>query len=50
MYTFYKLQCVYYKIIWLYVAYDVSYRIELFSIPYDAIKSYATKSQCVYWA
>ena len=33
-----------------YVAYDVSYRIELLSIPYNATKSYAAKSQRVYWA
>ena len=31
----YKLQHVYYKIAWSYLAYDVSYRIELLSIPYD---------------
>ena len=43
----YKSQCVYYKIVRLYVAYDVSYRIELLSIPYDTTKSYATKSQRV---
>ena len=46
----YKSQRVHYKIVWSYVAYDVSYRIELLSIPYDATKSYATKSQRVYWA
>ena len=48
--TIYKSQRVHYKIVWSYVAYDVSYRIELLSIPYDATKSYATKSQHVYWA
>ena len=46
----YKSQSVHYKIIWLYVAYDVLYRIELLSIHYNTTKSYATKSQCVYWA
>ena len=50
LHTIYKSQHVHYKIIWLYVAYDVSYRIELLSIPYDATKSYATKLQRVYWA
>ena len=33
-----------YKIAWSYIAYDVSYRIELFSIPCDATKSYVAKS------
>ena len=42
---FYKSQCVHYKIVWSYIAYDVSYRIELLSIPYIATKSYATKPQ-----
>ena len=42
---FYKSQCVHYKIVRSYIAYDVSYRIELLSIPYIATKSYATKSQ-----
>ena len=45
--TIYKLQRVYYKIAWLYVAHDMLYRIELLSIPYDATKLYATKSQRV---
>ena len=49
--TIYKLQRVYYKIAWsAYVAYDVLYRIDLLSLPYDATKSYATKLQRVYWA
>ena len=34
--TIYKSQRVYYKIIWSYVTYDMSYKIELLSIPYDA--------------
>ena len=46
--TVYKSQHVHYKIVQLYVAYDVSYRIELLSIPYDTTKSYATKSQRVH--
>ena len=37
LHTIYKSQCVHYKIVWSYVAYDVSYRIELLSIPYDAL-------------
>ena len=41
----YKLQHVHYKIAQLYVAYDMLYRIELLSIPYDMTKSYATKLQ-----
>ena len=45
--TIYKLQRVHYKIAWPYIAYDMSYRIELLSIPYNATKSCATKSQCV---
>ena len=48
--TIYKSQCVHYKIVQSYVAYDMSYRIELLFIPYDMTKSYATISQCVYWA
>ena len=48
--TIYKSQHVHYKIVQSYVAYNVSYRIELLSIPYDATKSYATKWQRVYWA
>ena len=48
--TIYKLQRVHCKIIWSYVTYDMSYRIELLSIPYNVTKSYATKSQRVYWA
>ena len=44
----YKLQHVYYKIAWSYVVYNVSYRIELLSIPYDATKSYAVKLQHAY--
>ena len=42
-----KSQRVHYTIARLYIAYDVSYRIELLSIPYDSNKSYATKSQRV---
>ena len=45
--TIYKLQCVHYKIARSYVTYDMSYKIELFSIPYNATKLYATKSQRV---
>ena len=50
--TIYKSQHVHYEIIQSYVAYDMLYRIELhvLSIPYDVTKSYATKSQHVYWA
>ena len=44
--TIYKLQHVYYKIAWLYIAYML-YRIELLSISYDATESYMTKSKCV---
>ena len=50
LHTIYKSQHVHYKIVRLYVAYDVLFRIEQLSIPYDATKSYATKSQRVYWA
>ena len=44
-----KLQRVRYKIIQSYVAYNALYRIELhvLSIPYNATKSYVTKSQRV---
>ena len=34
----------------LYVTHDMSYRIELLSIPYDMTKSYVTESQRVYIA
>ena len=48
--TIYISQHVHYKIVRSYVAYNMSYRIKLLSIPYNATKSYATKSQRVYWA
>ena len=41
----YELQYVYYKITQLYVAYSLSYRIKLLSIPY--IKLYVNKLQPV---
>ena len=48
-YTIYKSQRVDYKIaqlyMYMYVAYDMSYRTELLSIPYDVTKSYVTKSR-----
>ena len=47
LYTIYKSQHVYYKIARLYVAYDMLYRTELLSIPYNMTNSYAIKSQCV---
>ena len=40
-YMIYKSQCVHYKIAQSYVTYDVLYRIELLSIPYNMTKLYA---------
>lgn len=38
---------VHYKIAQLYVAYDVSYRIEILSVQYDTTTLYAAKSLCI---
>ena len=38
---------VHYKIVLLHVAYNISYRIELFSIPCDTTRLYGTKSLCI---